>query len=299
MKLITSSNRIFRSFGEKEGLRILKNAGYDSLDLTLCRISSEPSFRFGAEDGLDYAKQVVDWAKDTGISFLQSHTPYEFNWKNPNELEERFFPLTIKALQISAIAGVKIAVVHPYTYGESYRNRQEIFELNMKIYRRLIPYAKELGVKIALENMYRKDENRGVFVPSVCGTPEQFNQYIDALDSEYIVGCLDLGHCSLVGIDAEDFLRVMGKDRVKALHVSDNDYLGDYHTLPGLGKMTWDEILKALVDIGYEGDFTYEADRFMMNFEDGFKPIACRFMADRGKFLLERMKKYKATGSFD
>ena len=297
MKLITCSNRIFRAFGEQEGIRILKDAGYDALDLTLTRID-EPSSRFSHADYAEYAKRVANWAKEASLPFLQSHTPFEFHWENPNELEDRFFPLTVKALEISAIAGVKIAVVHPYTHGENGTNQKEIFDLNMKIYRRLLPYAKEFDVKIALENMYRRDEQHGCYVPSTCGTPDQFNQYLDALDSDYAVGCLDLGHCSLVGIEAQDFIRAMGADRIQALHVSDNDYINDVHTLPGLGEMNWDEILKALVDIGYRGHFTYEADRFMLNLEDDFKPTASRFMADRGRYLLQKLQKYKETGSF-
>ena len=293
MKLVTSSNRIFRSFGEQEGLRILKEAGYDALDLTLTRLSTDPSFRFCNEDWREYAEQVARWSKDLDIPFLMSHPPFEFNWENPNELEERFFPLTIKALEISAIVGAEIAIVHPYTFGENQYNQKEIFETNMNIYRRLLPVAKNLGVKIALENMYRRDEKRNIFVPCVCGTPEQFNSYIDALDSEYIVACLDLGHCSVVGIEAQDFIRAMGSDRIQALHVSDNDYIHDIHTLPGFGKMNWDEILKALADIGYRGHFTFEADRFMLNLEDEFKPVAARFMAERGRFLIEKMKKYQ------
>jgi len=298
MKLITSSNRIFKSFGEQEGIRILKDAGYDALDLTLTRLSTDPDYRFCGTDYADYAKQVAMWAKKADLPFLQSHTPFDFHWGNPNELEERFFPLTVKALEISALVGVKIAVVHPYTYGATDRNQKEIFDLNMQIYRRLLPYAKEFDVKIALENMYRRDEKRNVFVPSTCGTPEQFNQYLDALDSDYAVGCLDLGHASLVGIEAQDFIRAMGADRIQALHVSDNDYLHDTHTLPGLGCMDWDEILKALAEIGYQGHFTYEADRFMKNFEDAFKPTASRFMADRGRFLIRRFQQYQTTWSF-
>ena len=298
MKLVTSSNRIFRIFGEKEGIHILKKAGYDALDLTLSRLSTDPDFLPHKDDGSAYAKQLAEWSKEAALPFLQAHAPYVFDWENKNELEDRFFPLTIKALEISAITGVKICVVHPYTYGEKYNNQKEYFDLNMNIFNRLIPYAKEFGVKIALENMYRRDERRDVYVPSVCGTPEQFNQYIDALDSDFVVGCLDLGHCSLVGIEAHHFLREMGSDRVQALHVSDNDYLNDYHTLPGVGKMNWDKILKALADINYNGDFTYEADRFLLNFENEFKPTAARFMADRGRSLLARMQKYKQTGEF-
>jgi sugar phosphate isomerase/epimerase len=50
-----------------------------------------------------------------------------------------------------------------------------------------------------------------------------------------------------------------------ALHVHDNDYIDDRHTLPGLGRMDWEEIMKALAEIDYDGDFTYEADNFLVN----------------------------------
>jgi sugar phosphate isomerase/epimerase len=76
-----------------------------------------------------------------------------------------------------------------------------------------------------------------------------------------IVACLDVGHSSIAGREAQDCIRVLGK-RLGALHIHDNDYLDDTHTLPGLSEMNWEEITRALADIGYEGDFTLETDHF-------------------------------------
>ena len=293
MLLSTQTSHIFKTFGEKDGIGILKAAGYDSLDLTLTRLSRDENYVFSGNDALKYAEQVKKWADDAGIIFSQGHTPFDFVWTDPNEFEDRFIPLTIKALEISAAVGAEIVVVHPFNYGENGKNKEEIFDVNMKLYRRLIPYAKDLGIKIALENLFRKDPKRTSFLPSVCATADDFIRYFDTLDSEYIVGCLDLGHASIVGIEPQDFIRALGHDRLKALHVHDNSYNSDDHTLPGLGKMDWEEIAKALADINYDGNFNYEADNFMKGFDDSFKPTVCRFMADRGRHLIKKIESYK------
>lgn len=295
MLLTTQTSHIFKIFGEQEGIRILKRAGYDALDLTLCRMSRDPSFVFLKEDALQYAEQVKGWAKKEGLLFRQAHTPFEFNWGNPNELEDRFMPLTVKAMEIAAVVGAKIVVVHPYNHMENEDNKNEIFDFNIKLYRRLIPYAREFGIKVALENMYRVDPVRRIYSPNACGTPEEFIKYIDTLDSEWITACLDLGHSSLVGVEAQDFIRTLGHDRLQALHVHDNDYTFDSHTLPGIGKMNWEEITKALADIQYSGDFTYEADQFLKGFEDDFKPTACRFMAECGRHLISKIKTHQTN----
>ena len=294
MLLSTQTSHIFKTFGEKEGISILKRAGYDALDLTLTRLSRESadSYIFSGDGAISYAEQVKKWAQDEGIIFAQGHTPFDFVWSDPNEFEERFVPLTVKALEICAAVGAKIVVVHPFNYGDNGNNSEEIFDINMKLYRRLIPVAKDLGIKIALENLFR-DGKDGAFLPSACGTIESFIRYVDTLDSEYIVGCLDLGHASIVGIEPQDFIRALGHDRLKALHVHDNSYKTDGHTLPGLGKMDWEEITRALAEIDYDGNFNYEADNFMKGFDDDFKPTACRFMADRGRHLIKKIESYK------
>lgn len=40
-----------------------------------------------------------------------------------------------------------------------------------------------------------------------------------------------------------------------------NDYLNDDHYMPGIGKIDWYAVGRALNDIGYEGVFNFEANR--------------------------------------
>ena len=292
MLLSTQTSNILGAFGEEQGLRILKDAGYDALDASLFAMSTTPQSPLYGEGWREYAENLKKLSDEIGIPFNQSHVPFVFNWKNPNEFEERFMPLNIRGLIVSGILGVKTAIVHPYHYGEYFGHEEEVFELNMKFYRELLPYAKEYGVKIAIENMWRNEPKRKYICPSACGTAKDLARYIDTLDDDTFVACLDLGHCGLVGEEAQDAIRILGHDRLKALHVHDNNYREDTHTLPMMSMMEWDEICKALADIKYDGDFTFEADAFLRYVPKDFKPTACKFMADTGRYLISKIESH-------
>jgi sugar phosphate isomerase/epimerase len=198
-------------------------------------------------------------------------------------------------LEVSALAGCGIAVVHPVHHEEYLGHEEERFAQNMKFYRALLPYAKEYGIKIALENMFQKETKRKVIGHDTCSRAEEFIRYLDTLDDEHFVACLDLGHCGVVGLEAQDMIRALGHERLQALHVHDNDYTKDQHTLPGLGKMNWEEIMKALAEINYQGEFTYEADRFLFDMPTPMLPRAVSFMVEMGRYLIGRFEEYRAS----
>jgi sugar phosphate isomerase/epimerase len=88
-------------------------------------------------------------------------------------------------------------------------------------------------------------------------------------------------------------IKLMGGDRIKALHVHDNDGKNDTHTLPyaSSGVMDWDKITDALREIGYQGDLTYEADSFMSRFPAELLPDCERLMHAVGRHLIKMIEK--------
>ncbi len=48
-------------------------------------------------------------------------------------------------------------------------------------------------------------------------------------------------------------------DRVAAVHIQDNFGYGDDHTIPFFGTLNIDSVMHGLIDIGYNGHFTFEA----------------------------------------
>ena len=292
MLLSSQNNALVRNFGHMGAIDIMKQAGYDAIDLSLFGMVDDAN-EFCTEGYRARIAEIRAYAEERGIYFNQSHTPFQFNWAAPNAVEEQLIPKTIRALEVSALAGCQIAVVHPVHHEEYLGHEEERFAQNMKFYRRLLPYAKEYGIKIALENMFQREVKRKVLGPDTCSHAAEFIRYLDTLNDEHFVACLDLGHCGVVGTEAQDVIRTLGHERLHALHVHDNDYTKDQHTLPGLGKMNWEEIMRALAEIDYDGEFTFEADRYFWGLPPALMPDAVALMVKMGRHLIGRFEAYK------
>ena len=157
--------------------------------------------------------------------------------------------------------------------------------MNAEFFARLLPYAEQFGIRIVTENMWQWNPHSKHPIDSTCSRAPEFCQYIDMMNSPYLAGCLDIGHVFLTGASLGDFIRQMGKERLVALHVHDNDFLHDSHTLPYLLNIDFSEMTDALREIGYEGDLTFEANSFFRKIPDALLPAAARFMYEVGKHL--------------
>ena len=73
----------------------------------------------------------------------------------------------------------------------------------------------------------------------------------------------------------------------------DVDGTNDSHTLPFYGVVNWEKVMKALADIDYKGDLTFEADSFMNNKPDVLLPECSKLMAKTGKYLVSKFENYK------
>ena len=287
MLISTQTGHSVGRFGFEKGVQTLKDAGYDCLDLSLFEMIRDDS-AYVAGDWRALVKERKAYCDANGIIFNQSHAPFSFAWADENIRENIAKPRVEQSIEVSAMMGVKIEVVHPLHWMPYLGHEKEAFDLNVAYYKSLIPLARHYGVKIALENMWQKEVKRKCICTDVAGFAKDHADLIDAIDSEWVVACLDVGHCSLVGEEAEDTIRILGHDRLKSVHLHDNDYQGDRHTIPGLGQMNWENIMKALDDIKYDGEFTYEADAFLKGFEDGFYSKAVEFMVAKAKHLVAK-----------
>src|SRR6266850_1651332 len=90
--------------------------------------------------------------------------------------------------------------------GVSYDQR---WERSIGEIKKAIPVAKDLGVKIAIENVGNN------FIMS----PEQAVEYLDAINSEWVGWHFDIGNAGRVG-PAERWIQVIGR-RINRIHVKD------------------------------------------------------------------------------
>lgn len=286
MKLSTTTGRLHGKFGIYKAIDILSEAGYDAVDFS--QFDKEV---YSADYDKEYYVEIRKYAEDKGLFFNQSHAPYSSSFVDEEKTAQRFIEITT-AIKRASYLGVKNIIVHPCQHlkYDVEGNPEKLFEYNMEFYSKLIPYCEEYNIHVALENMW---QHTGMINHSTCSRPDEFIKYLDTLNNDCFVACLDIGHASLVREDVEEFIKKLGNKRLQCLHVHDVDGTNDSHTLPYFGSVNWEKVMKALADIDYKGELTFEADNFMDNKPDILLPDCAGLMAQTGKQLISRFEDYK------
>ena len=270
-------------------IKMTSKAGFDAVDFSF----RNQIYRSLKVSDAEYKKMFTNFkniASENGLIFNQAHAPYPSSVNDEKRTEEIFNEIVV-SIKNASYLGAKCIVVHPIQHLK-YDDEgvpEKLFEMNMDFYNRLKPYAKEYNIKIAVENMWQNIGKK--IVHSTCSTPNEFIKYIDTLNDESFVACLDIGHAELVTENVENFINKLGKNRLKALHVHDVDGLNDSHTIPYYGIIRWDKVTKALKQIGYEGDFTYETS-YVFN---GQRPkelyqSTLDHLAQTGRYLMKKIE---------
>lgn len=286
MKLVTQTDNLNARYGDETAVKMICEAGFDGIDYSMFCMANDDDI-LNTPQYVAHAEKLRKIAESYGVTFEQSHAPFPPFRVGDDAYNKKTMPRVERAIEISGILGAKVCVVHPVAAGKNQ------YDINMRYFETLLPLAQKHGVKIALENMwgYNKEEKR--IIPNICSLADDFNRYVDSLDPAHFTACLDIGHCGLVGSDAATMLRAMGAYRVTCLHIHDNNNIDDDHTLPYTRSIKWDEVLQALGEIGYKGNFTYEADNFLKKFPDGLIAACLKFMVETGRFMMSEIERYK------
>ena len=287
MILSTMTGGMARKFGDEKAIQMLAKAGYDAYDFTFdAHAADSPIYK---DDNVDYFKKLREFADSCGIACNQAHAPAPSSVGKPEE-DEKIYKRIVRSMEAAAVLGAKIIVVHPVQHLTYAEHPEELFEMNIKFYKSLIPYCEKFGIKVGVENMWQYNHAGQCITDSTCSRAWEFCKYIDTVDSEWIVGCLDIGHVSLIDRNIPDFIRALGNKRLQALHVHDTDYKHDLHTVPFDSKIDYIAVVRALKEIEYQGDFTYEADCFIEKFPIALYGEAAEFMCKIGRYLIKQME---------
>ncbi|MCQ2378545.1 MAG: sugar phosphate isomerase/epimerase [Victivallaceae bacterium] len=163
-----------------------------------------------------------------------------------------------KYLQIGAWLGVKCVLMIPgatfvaWDLSRPVVPYAVVWENSRKSIKELLPVAHQLGVDIALENVWTR------FLLS----PMEWKIYLDSFDDPAVGIYFDAGNCCLNG-RPEDYVGILGK-RIKAVHLKNfegSDCAGGLHGFGDdlfKGEVDFASLFAALKKIGYEGTFTVE-----------------------------------------
>lgn len=289
MKLSTQTDVMAKRLGEEQSITALATAGYDAIDISCFEMFDKNSVSpKNLPTYKEYAKKLKSIADDAGVYFNQAHAPFPSSRLGDEEFDKYAYEAIIRSMEFCAIAGVRNIVVHPkhhLTYNEG-DNARILKDINVEFYNSLIPYCKDFGITVCLENMWQYDKDRKI-IPSACSSLKEFNEYLDLIDSPYVQGCIDIGHATLTGENIPEFINGLGK-RLKALHVHDALGNWDFHRAPYMiGGTDWAQVMKALKEADYEGELTFEADNTLIHVSDDLLMPTAEYMVKIGRSLIK------------
>lgn len=257
MKISTTIQYSNEKIGMPRVLELLSKVGYDGIDYGKTNyfycynsgIYSAPDNEFEK-----FFKDDYELIKSNNLEVVQCHAPFPTLPDNPDELGYMIHAIE-KAFYAAEILKAPYLVMHgAMRCGWEVDDNPELTkEVNLKIVEKLLPASKATGVKLALENMPLK----GITTSS----PEEIIDYIDTINDDNFVACLDTGHANTTGMSVAEFARKLGH-RLKVLHIHDNQANNDAHLTPFAGNIDWADFSKALSEINYNGAFSFESDAF-------------------------------------
>ncbi len=152
--------------------------------------------------------------------------------------------LTQAVKDAKKIGGTSVLLVPGRVTGPE-ETHDDVWKRSIIEIRKVIPVAKKHQVKILIENVWN----------GFCETPEEYRDYIDAIDSEWVGAYFDIGNVRKFG-KPEDWIRMLG-NRIVKLDVKDWGQANGFCRL-GEGDVDWPEVRKALAEIKFTGWATRE-----------------------------------------
>lgn len=286
-KVGISTFTLQRLYGDERALEIASEIGADAVDFNLCddEISCdiENSIYSKSDDEIfEYYSNLKKKADDLGISICQTHGRLRIYFA-----DEKLDDVTIKNARIDCLAtkalGAPYCVMHSIATSITGPDADGEFmhRLCVEKFCEILKFAKEFGVKIAVETMGDSPVYKCCdYFGNLCEFKKSFDR-ISSIDNnaDYLVCCIDTGHVNKAmrfndNPTPGEFIRAMGSN-VKCLHLNDNNTLTDQHKPPMTGVIDWKDVMSALEEIGYDGVYNLELN--LQHFGKGFEVETARF----------------------
>lgn len=259
---------ILDELGLAEGMRIVRDAGFDCLDCNLNdfipqqHIYQKTSVTLAPEAlklNAFKMKRLRKAAQKSGLAVSQCHAPFPSAIPGRPKLDRALSRIILpQSLKAAAVLGAPFLVMHSFDCVDQFGSEEE-WEANLELFDGLIPDIRRTGVQICIENLYKPGQ--------LMTDPRAGIRLIDRLNEkagEELFGlCLDIGHLHLTGLDEAEVIRSVGS-RLKVLHIHDNDGEHDLHRLPRIreaecsGGVNWQAFAAALRGIGFSGVLSLE-----------------------------------------
>lgn len=233
----------------KDGLKIIKEAGFEAVELNYTEDIEKK--------GREYVESLKSTVLDAGLEIASLLTgqfwQYPLTSDNP-EKRRKGEELLIKSIEVCEVLGTDALLVVPGVVGTLWSNEERVrydiaYKRAQESISKAIPLAESKNIYICVENVWNK------FLLS----PLEMKNFVEELGSEYVAVYFDVGNILIMGYP-EDWIRILGR-KIKRIHLKDfKSSVGNIGGFCDLleGDVNWQEVIKALKEVGYDSYLTAE-----------------------------------------
>ena len=310
LKIGVQTKTVINHENPAEGFEQVKKAGFSCVDFslneyllnkTLYAKQLNTFFDKTGEELQEYFRLFKEYSKKTGIAVHQMHMPY------PNYVPEASEELNaylrdvvaIKSMQLCEYLDCKYIVIHGLKLAKYLGSEEAEWKMTEKFLDFLAPMAKEMGITMCVENIYISTGNHILEGPccDAVKAAERIDRMNDKYGAEVLGFCFDTGHANLVGIDFERFIMTLG-NRLKVLHIHDNDGIADLHQVPFTFTKTRENkpstdlngFVNALKAIKFDKVLSFETAPVLDSFPMEMREDALAFIAKIGRYFAEKIE---------
>jgi hexulose-6-phosphate isomerase len=233
-----------------EKFRAVKAAGFDGV---------EPMSHMNQDE-------VVKAFEETGLKpasvCCNTHWQKPLSHPDPNARQQGLEGLQ-QALKDAKRYGATSVLLVPGVVNKDV-TYDDCFKRSVVEIKKALPLAQELGVKIAIENVWNN------FITK----PEQAKAFLDEINSPQVGWHFDIGNVIRYGAP-EEWIPVIGK-RIVKLHIKEFSKVKGFGIKFFEGDNNWPAIMKALDEVGYQGWGISEQPGDQSKDADALKDLAQR-----------------------
>ena len=219
----------------RDRLQLAADAGLDGVEIGQFETQAE-------------TEEVAGIAAEVGIDIhsVMGGTHWQLPLSSTDEdVREKGVEGIKHALRVAKWSGADTVLVVPGVVNDDV-SYAAAHELSIKSLLELLPTAEDLGIVMALENVWNK----------LLLSPLEFKDYVDSFEHELIKAYFDVGNILLYGYPHQ-WIDILG-ERITKVHVK--DFNVDTRQFVGLltGSVDFPRVMNALRGVGYDGYLTAE-----------------------------------------
>lgn len=257
MKLVTSTGD-FGWYVDSTADKVKCFADTKFKYLNLEQSATPAFFNDSDEEWQHLAHQWGEAAADAGLTYVVSHAPclhFPILEAMTNPWDETYranIRAIRRSIEVCHILGIDRIVVHACP--SSTFTVEDFYQYNSMFYREFFDLMEKYNITVMTENW----DNHGTHF----STGKELREFIDYMNHPLLAACWDTAHGNIDPVARElgQYQNIISLgDKLKGMHISDN--FGDvhHHSWPFAGIINFDSVMQGLLDVNYDGYFTFEA----------------------------------------